>query len=374
MNEKKPTHWDTRILVMLAVVGVVSLVFTNNVMATIVLMISAYVSNASYSMVSRSAVRDSKLYHGFTTLFSNFIFYLVLKQLVTENMTLSLFIPYTVATVYGSYTGAKTSQRIEAFFGITADTTNKQPTPQSMLAQKILLVFLCVLGLVTGIVSQDIIASLVVAGLAFGDNITFSILRRSRNTSNTTYHIFASLLKSLAWYILFQSLTIKGMPFMLFIPYCFGSVLGGLSGQSISGWIEKKIGATADGHLKSNLAWYKFIPWKSVFVLLLVTIFAVLYLGNVEILFALAGLSALQQISFSVVSRSRQRNNMTYHIIASIFSNGVWFLTFRQLQIKQWTDELFVPYALGGTIGSVTGVGLSMGIEKAIGASSESKK
>ena len=63
---------------------------------------------------------------------------------------------------------------------------------------------------------------------------------------------------------------------------------------------------------------------------------------------------------------------MTYHIIASIFSNAIWFLTFRQLQVKHWTNELFVPYALGGTVGSVTGVGLSMGIEKAIGASSDS--
>jgi hypothetical protein len=323
-------------------------------------------------MVSRSAVRDSVLYHAVATLFSNFIFYLVLKQLVTDNMTLLLFVPYTVATVYGSFTGAKASQRVEEYFGITTDMSKKKPTPQSALAQKILLVLLSVMGIIVGIYSDNILTTLLIAGLAFGDNVTFSILRRSRNTSNTGYHIFASLLKSLAWYILFQSLTLKGMPFLLFIPYCFGSVLGGITGQGVSAWIEKKIGATADDHLKKDLPWYQFIPWKQVAVLSALVILSILFLGGSQFLVFLAVLSATQQIAFSVVSRSRQRNNMTYHIIASIFSNAIWFLTFRQLQIKHWTNDLFIPYALGGTVGSVTGVGLSMGIEKVIGADSDS--
>jgi hypothetical protein len=360
------------ILVCLAVTGFISVFVAKDVVATLILMVLAYFSNASYSMVSRSAVRDSILYHAFTTLLSNFVFYMVLKQLVTDNMTLALFIPYTVATVYGSFTGAKASQRVEEYFGITTDMSKKKPTSQSILAQKILLGFLTVLGIIVGIYSDNMMTTIMIAGLAFGDNVTFSLLRRSRNTSNTTYHIVASIVKSLAWYLLFQSLTLRGMPFALFIPYSFGSVLGGIAGQEVSAWIEKKIGATADAHMSTDVPWHQLISWKPVMFLFCLVIPVVLFSGNSSLLAFLALLSAAQQVSFSVVSRSRQRNNMTYHIIASIFSNAVWFLTFRQLQVKQWTNELFVPYALGGTIGSVTGVGLSMGIERAIGASSDS--
>lgn len=370
MNNSEKYQW--LILVLLAVIGFFSLVVTGNWPEVLVLMGLAYLSNASYSMVSRSAVRESVLYHAFTTLLSNFVFYMVLQRLVTENMTLVLFIPYTVATVWGSFTGAKTSQKIEERFGITADTSKKQATPESAQAQKILLALLALMAVIVGVYSQNILLTLTIAALAFGDNITFSILRRSRNTSNVTYHIGASLVKSAAWYILFRSLSLKGMSFELFIPYCFGSVLGGISGQTISSWIERKIGATADSHLESTLSWHLFIPWKPVFYLAFLTAPFVIWSDNNSFLLFLAFLSAAQQVSFSLVSRSRQRNNMTYHIIASIFSNGVWFLTFRQLQVEWWTAELFVPYALGGTVGSVMGVGISMIIEKWLGASSDS--
>lgn len=359
------------ILGVLGVIGLVAVVWSPNAIAVIFLMVLSYLSNASYSMVSRSAVRDSVLYHAFTTLLSNLIFYLVLQRLVTDNMTLALFVPYTVATVYGSFTGAKVSQRVEEYFGITSDTSKKKPTSQSVIAQKWLLVLLACMGIIVAVYSKSIFGTVTIAALAFGDNITFSLLRRSRNTSNTTYHIVASLVKSLAWYMLFRSLSLKGMPVDLFIPYSFGSVLGGITGQQVSGWIEKKIGASADAHLSSDILWYGFVPWKSVGLLMCCVVPAVLFLGDSSFLAGLAALSAAQQISFSIVSRSRQRNNMTYHIIASIFSNAVWFLTFRQLQVKQWTNELFVPYAIGGTIGSVTGVGVSMGIEKQLGVTSD---
>ncbi|MFA6365484.1 MAG: hypothetical protein WCW78_03735 [Candidatus Paceibacterota bacterium] len=366
------SFWETVILACLAVTGFISVFIAKDMTATLILMVLAYFSNASYSMVSRSAVRDSILYHAFTTLLSNLVFYMVLKQLVTDNMTLALFIPYTVATVYGSFTGAKASQRVEEYFGITTDMSKKERTPQSILAQKLLLGFLTVLGIIVGIYSDNMMTTLVVASLAFGDNVTFSLLRRSRNTSNTTYHIFASIVKSLAWYLLFQSLSLRGMPFALFIPYSFGSVLGGIAGQEVSAWIEKKIGATADAHLSTNLSWYKLVSWKPIIILMCIMIPIVLLSEQRTFLAFLAVLSAAQQVSFSIVSRSRQRNNMTYHIIASIFSNSIWFLTFRELQVKKWTNELFIPYAVGGAVGSVTGVGFSMGIEKAIGASSDS--
>lgn len=83
------------------------------------------------------------------------------------------------------------------------------------------------------------------------------------------------------------------------------------------------------------------------------------------------GLAFVQNVSFSIVSRSRNRNNIRYHIIAASFSNGIWFLTFRQLILADMNFILFIPYCVGTVIGSVFGVKISMLIEKLLGASAD---
>lgn len=82
-------------------------------------------------------------------------------------------------------------------------------------------------------------------------------------------------------------------------------------------------------------------------------------------------LSFVQGIGFSVVSRSRNRDNKWYHIIASVFSNGLWFLTFRELVKSDMDYTLLVPYILGTVIGSVYGMKISMKIESWLGASAD---
>ena len=82
-------------------------------------------------------------------------------------------------------------------------------------------------------------------------------------------------------------------------------------------------------------------------------------------------LAYIQNVSFSVVSRSRNRNNMKYHLIAATFSNTIWFLTFRELILADMNWMLFVPYVVGTVAGSLSGVKLSMIIEKWLGAYSD---
>jgi hypothetical protein len=82
-------------------------------------------------------------------------------------------------------------------------------------------------------------------------------------------------------------------------------------------------------------------------------------------------LAFIQNISFSIVSRSRNRTNMTYHAIASVFSNGIWFVTFRQLVLAKMTMALFPGYTIGTVAGSVLGVRISMWIERLLGATSD---
>lgn len=82
-------------------------------------------------------------------------------------------------------------------------------------------------------------------------------------------------------------------------------------------------------------------------------------------------LAFIQNISFSIVSRSRNRDNKRYHIIASLFSNSIWFLTFRELILGEMNYLLFIPYVIGTVIGSTVGMSISMKIEKWLGASSD---
>lgn len=79
-------------------------------------------------------------------------------------------------------------------------------------------------------------------------------------------------------------------------------------------------------------------------------------------------LAYIQNISFSIVSRARNRDNMYYHAIASVFSNGIWFLTMRELVISDLTPVLLLPYIIGTVAGSLTGAKVSMKIEKMINA------
>ena len=85
-------------------------------------------------------------------------------------------------------------------------------------------------------------------------------------------------------------------------------------------------------------------------------------------------LAFVQNVSFSIVSRSRNRDNMKYHLIASLFSNSLWFLTFRELVRADMTLWLFPAYCFGTMLGSVLGAKISMRIEAWLGATADPKK
>lgn len=78
-------------------------------------------------------------------------------------------------------------------------------------------------------------------------------------------------------------------------------------------------------------------------------------------------LAYVQNISFTMVSRSRNRDKMTYHALCAVASNGVWFLTMRELVVADLSFALIVPYVAGTVAGSLTGAKASMWIERAIG-------
>lgn len=82
-------------------------------------------------------------------------------------------------------------------------------------------------------------------------------------------------------------------------------------------------------------------------------------------------LAFAQNVSFTIVSRSRNRSSFRYHMIAAVFSNSIWFLTFRELILANMTWLLFIPYLVGTVAGSLTGAKISMWIERKLDARSD---
>ena len=89
-------------------------------------------------------------------------------------------------------------------------------------------------------------------------------------------------------------------------------------------------------------------------------------------IFLLMGAAFIQNISFTMVSRARNRDSKVYHSICSVFSNGLWFLTMGII-IRSQVDgidlTLALPYVFGTVCGSVVGADISIGIEKRFGFS-----
>jgi hypothetical protein len=101
--------------------------------------------------------------------------------------------------------------------------------------------------------NNEILLSLLkILVLAFVQNISFTIVSRSRNRGNKKYHMIAALFSNSIWFLTFRELVQGDMNFMLFIPYVVGTILGSTYGMTISMKIEKWLGASADGHLKKG--------------------------------------------------------------------------------------------------------------------------
>lgn len=98
----------------------------------------------------------------------------------------------------------------------------------------------------------NLVAMLTILLLAFVQNISFSIVSRSRNRNNMKYHLIAAAFSNTIWFLTFQALIKGDMNFILFMPYCVGTMCGSLCGVRISMFIEKFLGAEADGHLKKD--------------------------------------------------------------------------------------------------------------------------
>jgi len=100
---------------------------------------------------------------------------------------------------------------------------------------------------------EYLIGSIVLLLLAYAQNVSFSIVSRSRNRNNMRFHLIASFFSNTIWFLTFRELVTRDMSLLIFPWYCVGTMLGSVTGVRISMWIESKLGASADAHLKPKI-------------------------------------------------------------------------------------------------------------------------
>lgn len=337
--------------------------------AAVIFLLFAYVQNISFGLTSRSRNRSSVVYHFLAATLSTFIFFWMLRKLIVSELTLALFFPYVAGTVAGSITGAQISSWIEKKIGAVMDIASGTPiSKRGFIFQIWPLAFfgsiLTVQFLVADFQNEAILFS--IAGLLFLQNFSYTIVSRAGNRNNHLFLLGTSIFNGIVQFFIYQKLVAYKMNWPMFVPYLSGSVSGSIAGAAVSAPIEKKIKASADAHVKTG-AKIKIAFWP--FVLLPAAVVAVaVALHDAQSHLFLFGLAVSQNFAFLAVSRARNRDNVAHHAIASVFSNGVWFLTFRQLYISGLELPLIVPYALGIAVGSLAALYISLYIEKKIGS------
>jgi hypothetical protein len=64
-------------------------------------------------------------------------------------------------------------------------------------------------------------------------------------------------------------------------------------------------------------------------------------------------LTILQNASFTLVSRARNSGSLKYNLVASVLSNGIWYLVIQKIITNPNSTLTGVVYVIGATIGSV---------------------
>ncbi len=354
-----------RTFVVFLVAGIVA-AFAQNPWFTLLIMASAAVQNLTYSMASRSGVRNSYVYYALTSPLASVAFYMTLRFLVSKDMTLWFFAPYVAATVFGSVSGSKISMRVEKAFNITTRAKDDNRTSQNgKIVLTVVLVALMAWTLYTG--TGNIRQQLLLVGLVALKELSFTLVRSSRNTNKPWYHAVVTVLDGVLWYFMWRELILAKLPLTLIPPYMLGGIVGGMFGQKVALTVGKFIKAEADAHLEGKRP---SVVGPAICMLAL-GFSSAYFLGEWKGPMFMFLVAAFQSVSFSLVSRSRNRNNTNYHAVASVFSNGAWYLVFRNVVRKDMQVAYAPAYIAGSVFGSLVGVDVSMRIEKILGATSD---
>lgn len=217
----------------------------------------------------------------------------------------------------------------------------------------------------TGIEQKTLVALLVLTVIG---SFSFSLLRVARSTDHYWFHAGAVLVNLGVGFLSYLIMIQNKYDWVLFLPTTTGSIIGSLVGADMGSKVGKKLKAAFDAHVGTGVK----IAWPG-HQLALVSLGLVVHL----VVFGLAGwqaaavllaVSTWQAVSFTMVSRARQRGNPQYLAWCSVFSNGVWYLAMQALTKGAITWEKAAPYIVGNAGGSLIGQNLAMKVEQATGA------
>lgn len=62
----------------------------------------------------------------------------------------------------------------------------------------------------------------------------------------------------------------------------------------------------------------------------------------------------LQNASFTLVSRARNSNSISFHAISSVLSNGIWLLVIKNVVQNFDKPIMMIVYIIGSVIGSIS--------------------
>ncbi len=110
-----------------------------NIAGLITLCFLAFAQSLSFSIANRSLNRNRIIFQLIATFVSVSLWFLVFRELITQNMSWAFFLPYTIGVVSGNMLGVQISMRVEKKIGAASDAHIKNPLEERLknLEQKI---------------------------------------------------------------------------------------------------------------------------------------------------------------------------------------------------------------------------------------------
>ncbi len=363
--------WNTNPLYLLGAALVVQAMWLRDPLFLLpagLVMVLSYFQNATYGLQSRAANRNNNAYHFLAAVAASLVFFTNLQLLVRRDLSLALFVPYVFATILGSLHGNAISMKVEKALGIKVGDPKDKPQLMKLWPSVAVLVVLLVVQALAIAPSYGTGVLFLLVALAMIDGFAFAILRLARSTDHYWFHAVTVLLQIGAGFLRLAIMINLKMDWALFWPVTTGSVIGGLLGANYGHRVATRIKAQFDAHVKPGVTVAR--PTKQLVLLGvgLVIHIAVFGLSKWEPTIILLGFAFAQTVSFTIVSRARQRNNQQFLAWASVFSNGVWYLTMHSLALGSIGADKAAPYIVGCCTGSLVGQAVAMMLEQRFGA------
>ncbi|MBI2640669.1 MAG: hypothetical protein HYW91_02140 [Candidatus Sungbacteria bacterium] len=395
MAEAKSSSKNLWLIIFLLVVVAVQIMWTPQTAVAIFTMAAlAYLQNITFSLTSRARTRNHAPYHFIASVSASLVWFLTFRTLVLAKMSIELAIPYTCFTVLGSLTGAQLSMWIERHIGAFADEDTMSKDERALLEQRRIeerkrhwytrvwysgegkvktSPFFCIFGTLSAV--QMIFASLplgwtlmLLLAAGFVRDMSYGMRTWVQNRNNQSLLLVVNIFSAGAEFFAWGGLFNMEMPWALFLPYTAVSTGGSLFGTFVASWAGKKLGASADAHVKKGeMPKFSRIPYYILGLVMAVQLLFFNPYGIYFVLLVIAG-SFMRSVAYAMVSRSRNRNHMGYHYVSSLLSNGLYFVTLYWFVLKNLDPVLSIPFVSASIIGGLLAVEVAMHVEKRIGA------